>query len=150
MHVSCFSVSELDHLSSEGIIPLTKLDAIGAATGCFVLARCLQLGQAVKKNEPEAYHSMMVITWNNIIFPSYVKQYQQIERRKIVMKILSEVFLCHQMRKKNSTTQNKMVLVLVMVVVVEIKKKGEKRVVSSIKVKSSYNDRCILIHLNIY
>lgn len=32
----------------------SKLECVGMATGLFVLARCLQLGMAVAKNEPKA------------------------------------------------------------------------------------------------
>ena len=35
--------------------PLSSLDHKGIAVGCFVLARCLQLGQAVGKNEDKAH-----------------------------------------------------------------------------------------------
>ena len=34
---------------------LTLLDCKGVALGCFVLARCLQLGQAVARNEKKAH-----------------------------------------------------------------------------------------------
>lgn len=40
--------------SSESNGPLTALDCKGVAMGCFVLARCLQLGQAVTKNDAKA------------------------------------------------------------------------------------------------
>ena len=32
----------------------SALDSQGVAMGCFILARCLQLGQAVSKNEHKA------------------------------------------------------------------------------------------------
>ena len=35
--------------------PLSPLDRKGVALGCFVLARCLQLGQAVTKNDEKAH-----------------------------------------------------------------------------------------------
>lgn len=34
---------------------LSALDRKGVAVGCFVLARCLQLGQAVARNEQKAH-----------------------------------------------------------------------------------------------
>ena len=34
--------------------PLSPLDCKGVALGCFVLARCLQLGHAVTKNDEKA------------------------------------------------------------------------------------------------
>ena len=42
---------------SNGVVfdSLSQLDRKGVALGCFVLARCLQLGQAVAKNERKAY-----------------------------------------------------------------------------------------------
>ena len=42
---------------SDGVVfdTLSPLDRKGVALGCFVLARCLQLGQAVAKNERKAY-----------------------------------------------------------------------------------------------
>ena len=36
-------------------IVLTPLDRKGVALGCFVLGRCLQLGQAVARNEKKAH-----------------------------------------------------------------------------------------------
>ena len=58
-----------DQSSGEGVepdsvaTPLSCLDRRGIAVGCFVLARCLQLGQAVGKNEDKAqqYYSKVCV-----------------------------------------------------------------------------------------
>ena len=41
--------------SNDGEYVLSPLDCKGVAVGCFVLARCLQLGQAVARNEQKAH-----------------------------------------------------------------------------------------------
>ena len=41
--------------TNDGECVLSALDCKGVAVGCFVLARCLQLGQAVAKNEQKAH-----------------------------------------------------------------------------------------------
>ena len=41
---------------------LSALDRKGVAVGCFVLARCLQLGQAVARNEQKAHEYYMKAT----------------------------------------------------------------------------------------
>ena len=46
-------VSEVDESSQEEC-SLTPLDSRGIALGCFVLARCLQLGQVVTRSEHKA------------------------------------------------------------------------------------------------
>lgn len=40
---------------NSGECVLSALDRKGVAVGCFVLARCLQLGQAVARNEQKAH-----------------------------------------------------------------------------------------------
>lgn len=41
--------------TNDGECVLSALDRKGVAVGCFVLARCLQLGQAVARNEQKAH-----------------------------------------------------------------------------------------------
>ncbi|XP_064382779.1 LRP2-binding protein-like isoform X2 [Halichondria panicea] len=48
---TAFKVSELDDEVS-----LSPLDCRGVAIGCFVLGRCLQLGQAVTRDDEKALH----------------------------------------------------------------------------------------------
>ena len=49
-------VSELEEPSEQDVTGgLSPLDCRGVAMGCFVLARSLQLGQAVSKNELKAH-----------------------------------------------------------------------------------------------
>ena len=45
-------VSEVEEAMAAGV--MTPLDRRGTALGCFVLARCLQLGQVVSRNEQKA------------------------------------------------------------------------------------------------
>ena len=57
-------VSEIEHPTDDPTPPLSKLECIGIATGCFVLARCMQLGNAVVKDEAKAmtyYHKVSII-----------------------------------------------------------------------------------------
>lgn len=49
---TAFRVSEVEEAMAAGV--MTPLDRRGTALGCFVLARCLQLGQAVSRNEQKA------------------------------------------------------------------------------------------------
>ena len=49
-------VSELEEPSEQDVAGgLSPLDCHGVAMGCFVLARSLQLGQAVSKNDLKAH-----------------------------------------------------------------------------------------------
>ena len=46
--------SDHDMTTSPHSIALSKWDCMGVAMACFVFARCLQLGNAVEKNEDKA------------------------------------------------------------------------------------------------
>ncbi len=46
-------VSDKEH-PEDGATPPSRLECIGLATGCFVLARCLQLGNGIAKDEAKA------------------------------------------------------------------------------------------------
>ncbi len=47
---------------SEVTEPVCALDNRGVAIGCFVLGRCLQLGQAVSKDQEKAHHYYTKVT----------------------------------------------------------------------------------------
>ena len=76
-------VSELEEPSEEDVAGgLSPLDCRGVAMGCFVLARSLQLGQAVSKNDLKAHEYFAKV--KHQVFANNTNEYQLTKRLLIV------------------------------------------------------------------